>query len=110
MKGSKFLSQDREKVMKAWLLTVVDEAGPGDLSDSSSNSSTSLCYISLSLEFGNIAQGWEPPIGVCILETAVPTWQSLPRPKYTKVGHSSPQQWSSEQSTIAYMGSQPPTR
>ena len=33
MKGSKFLSQDRERVMKAWLLSVVDEAGPGDLSD-----------------------------------------------------------------------------
>ena len=60
MKGSKFLSQDRERVMKAWLLSVVDEAGPGDLSDSSSNSSTSLCYISLSLEFGNIAQGGNP--------------------------------------------------
>ena len=62
MKGSKFLSQDREKVMKAWLLSVVDEAGTGDLSDSSSNRSTSLCYISLSLGFGNIVQGWEPPI------------------------------------------------
>ena len=45
MKSSKFLSQDREKVMKAWLLTVVDppetDEAAGDLSDSSNNSNNS---------------------------------------------------------------------